>query len=195
MSELLDFDEKLYKNKGNNGIEIRRELLKILGSHATMSHVESFVFKNKKEYHKTIEKSAEELKTKLKKILKECGNPAEYLLPDELKRLDEIQYRLGIKSKAEENVRIWEDIVKQFTNGKYLGWEDYTNDISIRTIIQRGYDELSPAMKKRVEAADKKFRKIFVPGNPQVNEEYQKKHPKEVYWWLYGEPKNRPKDW
>ena len=93
---------------------------------------------------------------------------------------------------AEQWVASWETFVNGCVKGHYLEPEEYANDLSVRIIIQENYDRFSPELKKRIEKADKKFRKIFVTTNEPLSKKLGERYSREEYWWLYGDPKNAP---
>ena len=98
------------------------------------------------------------------------------------------------KHTVEELTKMWEMFVNEIVNEKYkyLEPEDYGNDLSVRDIIQREYKRFPDELKKRIESADKKFKKVLVHSPWPHDKKFEEKFPKEEYWWLYGEPKNAP---
>lgn len=93
-----------------------------------------------------------------------------------------------------EWTKMWETFVNEIVNKKYryLEAEDYGDDLSVRNIIQREHNRFPEELKKRIESADKKFKKALVNSPWPHDKKFEENFPKHEYWWLYGNPKNAP---
>ena len=98
----------------------------------------------------------------------------------------------GINYYIEEYKRL----VKASENNIYnesAGYEEYTNDIVVRTIIETVIDAVSNETKKKIleviEPFDNKLRRTFRhEGKFILNKRLVKKFPERKYWWYWGGP-------
>lgn len=103
------------------------------------------------------------------------------------------------ETSLKEDIDFWAKGVDEFAEGNYPpSTEEYTfNYLLIRTAIHERMkkEKIKKIDKLKLKKADNKFKKLLKTDN----ETYMgigKEHPsKKTYWWLYGIPKNAPKEW
>ncbi len=95
---MSSMDKKIFEKEGEKGIEIRHRFLNLIESYNYLSKIHAFIFKSEKEYVAYIKKIKNQIKTKLKYLMKRYGkNISFYLKANEIKQLKKVLAELGVK--------------------------------------------------------------------------------------------------